>query len=267
MRELCLPQPSARNGLLLTAETASTERTAPHRSSFTNVTDSFDLVRDLPSALRDRTAAWTYVRGFAATWRTPLAPDDGTPDADLAAVEAALGLRLPAALREAYTLFGRRADLHSNMHSLLSPDEFYVDDRKESLVFREENQGAASWGVLLTDLDKEDPPVRMRPDLADKDAEHWAGWLDTFSVSCIEIVLSEALQADEPVCDHGDFEDFDELDRRFTRLPFPAYPEGEEGETYYTAPGLLLCDAGGWLSVRARDEETLDRFREDFPAY
>jgi hypothetical protein len=235
------------------------------------VTDSFDLVRDLPSALRDRTAAWAYIRGFAATWRTPLAPGDGTPDADLTAAEANLGVHLPAALREAYALFGRRADLHSNMHSLLSPAEFYVDDRKEALVFREENQGAASWGVLLSDLDKADldkadPPVRMRTDLGDKEAERWEGWLAAFSVSCIEIVLSEALQADEPVCDHGDFEDFDELDRRFTRLPFPSYPEGEEGETFYTAPGLLLCDAGGWLSVRARDEETLDRFREDFPA-
>ncbi|TDC87184.1 SMI1/KNR4 family protein [Actinomadura sp. 7K507] len=230
------------------------------------MTDSFDLVRDLPSALRDRAAAWVYIRGFAATWRTPLGPEDGTPEAALAAVEAGLGVRLPAALREAYALFGRRADLHSNMHSLLAPDGFYVDDRKEALVFREENQGAASWGVLLTDLDKADPPVRIRADLADQEEERWEGWLDAFSVSCIEIVLSEALQADEPVCDHGDFEDFDELERRFTRLPFPAYPEGEEGEAFYAGPGLLLCDGGGWLSVRARDEETLDRFRDDFPA-
>lgn len=230
------------------------------------MTDSFDLVRDLPSALGDRSAAWAYIRGFAATWRTPLTPEDGTPEAGLTAVEADLGLRLPAALHEAYTLFGRRTDLHSNMHSLLSPDKFYVDDRKEALVFREENQGAASWGVLLTDLDEADPPVRIRPDLGDKEEERWEGWLDAFSVSCIEIVLSEALQADEPVCGHGDFEDFDELERRFTRLPFPAYPEGEEGEAFYTGPGLLLCDGGGWLSVRARDEDTLDRFRDDFPA-
>ncbi|MFG2090967.1 MULTISPECIES: hypothetical protein [unclassified Spirillospora] len=230
------------------------------------MTDSFDLVRDLPSALRDRSAAWTYIRGFAATWRTPLTPEDGTPEAELTAAEEHLGMRLPAALREAYTLFGRRADLHSTMHSLLRPDEFYVDDRKEALVFREENQGAASWGVLLTDLDKADPPVRMRRDLQDKEAERWEGWLDAFSVSCIEIVLSEALQADEPVCDHGDFEDDGELDRRFTRLPFPAHPEGEDGQAFYAGPGVLLCDGGGWLSVRTRDEETLDRLRDDIPA-
>ncbi|HEY8482244.1 MAG TPA: hypothetical protein VIL71_20660 [Spirillospora sp.] len=230
------------------------------------MTDAFDLVRDLPSALRDRAAAWTYIRGFAATWCTPLSPGDGTSEAELTAAETRLGLRLPAALREAYALFGRRTDLHGNLHELLSPDALHVDDGKETLVFRKENQGAASWGVLLADLDAEDPPVRVRFDLADKEAERWEPWLDAFSAACVEIVLSEALQADEPVCDHGDFEDFEELERRFTRLPFPARPEGEEGETFYTGQGLLLCDAGGWLSVRARDEETLDRFRDEFPA-
>ncbi|WP_433465880.1 hypothetical protein [Spirillospora sp. CA-128828] len=228
---------------------------------------SFDLVRDLPAALTGRELAWTYIRGFAATWCTPLTSEDGTPEAELTAAEEALGIRLPAAVREAYALFGRRFDLHSNMQHLLSPGEFYIDDRKEALVFREENQGAASWGVLLTDLGRPDPPVRMRSDLADKEAERWEGWLSGFAVSCIEIVLSESLQAEEPVCDHGDYDDGDELARRFTRLPFPDYPEGEQGPAFYAGSGLLLCDGGGgWLSVRARDEETLDRFRADVPA-
>ncbi|MFI0410512.1 hypothetical protein [Actinomadura sp. 3N508] len=231
------------------------------------MTESFDIVGDLPDALADRRAAWTYIRGFAATWHTPLTPDDGTPEAELAAAEENLGFRLPAAVREAYALFGRRRAMHSNHDQLLSPAEFYVDDRKEALVFRHENQGAASWGILLSDLDQPDPPVRIRPDLADKDAERWEGWLDSFSVSCIEIILSESLQAQDSLCDHGDNEDDDELRRRFTRLPFPAYPAGEEGQNFYAGPGLLICDGGGdWLSVRAQDEETLDRFRDDFPA-
>ncbi|NED52573.1 SMI1/KNR4 family protein, partial [Micromonospora aurantiaca] len=68
---------------------------------------------------------------------------DGTPETELAAAEKKLGVRLPAAVREAYMLFGRREDLHSNMQHLLAPADFYVDDREEALVFREENQGAA----------------------------------------------------------------------------------------------------------------------------
>ncbi|MGH3243257.1 MAG: hypothetical protein ACRDNL_22960 [Spirillospora sp.] len=202
------------------------------------MTDSFDMVRDLPNALSDRTAA-----------------------------EQRLGLRLPAALREAYALFGRRRDLHSNHDQLLSPDEFSVDDRKEALVFREENQGAAFWGVLLADLGKPDPPVRMRPDLADKDAERWGGWLDAFSTSCIEIALSEAVLAQDALTDFGDSPDDVEFVQSMTRLPFPAYPKAEEGPSFYVGPGLLVSDGGGdWLCVRARDEETLDRFRDDVPA-
>lgn len=200
-------------------------------------------------------------------WHTPLTPEDGTPEAELTAAEEKLGFRLPAALHEAYALFGRRRDLHSNHDSLLSPDDFYVDDRKEALVFREENQGAAYWGVLLTDLDKPDPPVRTRPDLADKDEERWDGWLDAFSVSCVEMVLSEAVLAQDSLTDFGDIPDDGEYVRSLTRLPFPAYPKGEEGQNFYVGPGLLVSDGGGdWLCVRAVDEETLDRFREDVPA-
>ncbi|TDD79184.1 SMI1/KNR4 family protein [Actinomadura darangshiensis] len=227
---------------------------------------SFDLVQDLPAALADRAAAWAYIRGFAETWRTPLSPGDGTPEAELTAAEEALAVRLPVAAREAYTLFGRRFDLHSNMQHLLSPGEFYVDDRKEALVFREENQGVASWGVLLSDLDQADPPVRMRGDLADKDAERWEPWLGSFSVSCIEIVLTEAVLADDALCDSGDYEDGDELDRRFTRLPFPGYPEGEPGPAFYAGSGVLIWDTDGWLCVRAQDEEALDRLRATLDA-
>lgn len=76
------------------------------------MTDSFDLVRDLPPALASRPAAWDFVRGFAETWSTPLKPGDGTPETELTAAEESLGIRLPAAIREAYMLFGRREDPH-----------------------------------------------------------------------------------------------------------------------------------------------------------
>ena len=223
---------------------------------------AFDLVRDLPAALADRPSAWSYIRGFAETWRTPLTVEDGTPETELAEAEARLGLRLPAAVREAYALFGRCTDLHSNMQHLLLPGALFVDDRKEALVFRTENQGAASWGILLAELDTEDPPVRVRPDLADKSAERWEGWLGSFSCACIEIVLTEALLADDPLCDSGDHDGRSEL----ARLPFPAYDGAQPGSGFYTAPGLLLWDADGWLSVRARDEDTLARFRATYPA-
>ncbi|OLT14123.1 hypothetical protein BJF79_02815 [Actinomadura sp. CNU-125] len=213
----------------------------------------FDIVRDLPAALRDREAAWTYVRGFAAHWGVPLRPGDGTPGAELDAAEERLGVRLPAAFREAYALFGRRPDLHTNLHGLLAPDDFHL--HAGGVVFREENQGVATWGLLVTELDAPDPPVRISTDDGP-----WEPWLDAFSTAALEIVLSEATQAGEH-CDHRDLGDGDDLDRDFAPLPFPAY-----GQRFYAGPGVLLCDGGGdWLSVRARDAGTLDRFREAHP--
>ncbi|MFF0520570.1 hypothetical protein ACFYTC_17805 [Actinomadura nitritigenes] len=222
----------------------------------------FDIVRDLPPALHDRAAAWTFIREFAAGWGLPLGREDGTPEAELAEAEDRLGLRLPAAVREAYALLGRRPDLHSNLDTLLSPGELAVEHG--ALVFREENQGAALWGVMLGDLGRDDPPVHVRQDLADKYAELWEPWTDRFSPAVLEIVLAESTQGPEELCDARDLapgED-DELARRFALVPFPS----ESGQNFYTAPGVLLSDGGGaWLSVRARDPDTLDRFRTAFP--
>ncbi|WP_026402817.1 hypothetical protein [Actinomadura rifamycini] len=215
----------------------------------------FDIVRDLPAALHDREAAWTYVRGFAAHWGVPLGPGDGTPAADLDAAETALGVTLPAALREAYALFGRRPDLHTNLHGLLAPEDFYL--HAGGVVFREENQGVATWGVLVTDMDAADPPVRMSVDDGP-----WEPWYDTFSVACLEILLTESTQAEE-VCDHRDLDDGDDdLGRSFTRVPLPV---PDDGVSFYAGPGVLLCDDGAMLSVRARDPEALDRFRDAHP--
>ncbi|GAA2130000.1 hypothetical protein [Actinomadura napierensis] len=223
----------------------------------------FDIVRDLPPALHDRAAAWTYLMGFAESWGTPLGADGGAPEAELAEAEERLGLRLPAAVCEAYTLLGRRPDLHSNLNTLLSPGELTVEHG--AVIFRDENQGAARWGVLLDDLDQEDPPVHVREDLADKYLELWEPWLDRFSVAVLDIVLSESTQGPEGLCDFRELHEGedDELTRRFTLLPFPA-----EYQNFYFARGVLIADGGGdVLCVRARDPETLDRFRAEFPGH
>ncbi|MFD9634254.1 hypothetical protein [Streptomyces violascens] len=59
------------------------------------------------------------------------------------------------------TLFGRRRDLTSNHDVLLAPAELYVDPGREPLVFRHENQGSASWGILLSGYFAEFPAVEV----------------------------------------------------------------------------------------------------------
>ncbi len=150
-----------------------------------------DLAARLAQALHDREAAWTFVREFAEAWSAPLTDTDGTGNDELDAAEARLGVKLPRAVREAYLLFGRRPDLTSNQDRLLAPEKLFVDHGM--LVFREENQWVAHWGVPLEALDQDDPPVTMWMSLADPAADPKTAWLDRFSVACVEMVLSESL--------------------------------------------------------------------------
>jgi hypothetical protein len=220
---------------------------------------------DLQLALTDRAAAWTFIRDFAAEWVSPLTADDGCDATELDAAETRLGVRLPAALREAYRLFGRREDLTANQDRLVPPDKLTVDHGM--LVFREENQWVALWGVRLEDLDQDDPPVVMWVSLADPTADAISPWLDRLSVACVEMVLSESLFVPEELSDSLELAegDVEAMDQWCTRLPLPNYPQGENTR-WYTAPDLLLRnDSDSWLWVRARTPEALEDARDRLP--
>jgi hypothetical protein len=231
----------------------------------------FDMVEALAAGVAGRVGAWEFVQGFAAHWSHPLDEGDGWGVADLVGAEEGLGVRLPSALHEAYQLFGRRRDLTSNHDVLLAPAELYVDPGREALVFRHENQGTASWGILLSDVDQDDPAVFIRADLADKSAEKWESWLERLSLAFVEIVLSESLHAPEGLCDFlSDLDEkgIDVLEQSCTRLPFPSYPLGEEepGIRWFLGTDVLLRDDEGMvLLARARSEEALDNMRGLFP--
>jgi hypothetical protein len=168
-----------------------------------------------------------------------------------------------------YRLLGRRQDLTSNHDRLLHPDELYIDARSEALVFREENQGACSWGVLLKDLDQADPEIHVLLDLADRQAQRWEPWMERLSWMAVEMVLAESLHAPQHLSDF-----LYEADPEYTRileescelLPFPAYPaRGFEGTRWFLGADVLLRDEEGCVPVRARTEEALEAFRALLP--
>ncbi|WP_371680998.1 SMI1/KNR4 family protein [Streptomyces sp. NBC_01276] len=234
------------------------------------MTQKFEFAASLAEGIEGRRGAWSFIQGFAAHWADALESGDGWAEADLVAAEERLGVWLPAALREAYLLFGRRRDLISNHDVLLGPAELYVDDANEALVLRHENQGAASWGILLDSLQDEDPAVFMRPDLADKSTERWEKWLERLSLCFVEIVLSESLQADEELCDFLDPDDtsIGLLEEIAVRLPFPVYPIGEEeyASRWFLGQDVLLRDDdGAAVLARGRTSEDLDRVRDLIP--
>ncbi|QHA02243.1 SMI1/KNR4 family protein [Streptomyces broussonetiae] len=225
---------------------------------------SFDVARALDGGISDRERAWTFIRSFAAAWGDALAEDDGTPRAELAQAEAMLGCSLPTALHEFYTLVGSRPDLVANQEPLLPPHEVFVHDECGGvLVFRSENQGCAFWGVRLTDLDRDDPPVLVQ-------ARHgWGPFLDRVSLSCVELVLSEALfggggrlyNACELPADL-----LGAVPEHFQRVQLPDRPMWTGREEFpvrwFSAPGKLLRQDGlgvhSWLHVRGRTRADLD---------
>jgi hypothetical protein len=223
---------------------------------------TFEVIQEFPAAMADRAGAWNFIRGFAATWRSPLADGDGWS-------EARLGLRLPAALREAYQLFGRRTDLTSLQDELLSPADLKVKD--QALVFRVENQATVFWGIPIAELEQPDPPVVLRMDLADKRAESWDGWLDRFSHACVELVLSESLFSSEDLGDNRELAEGEAgaLERRFTRLPLPDYPTSQTtvpAVRWFADSDLIIRDdQRTWIWVRARTAEALAQIRIELP--
>ncbi|MGW2087387.1 SMI1/KNR4 family protein [Streptomyces sp. NPDC001880] len=214
----------------------------------------------------DRQAAWAFIRAFARDWsQRPLTGTDGYAPAELDAAQARLGLPLPAALREAYQLLGRRKDLTDNQDALLAPKDLYLDKDRGVLVFRVENQSCAYWGIRVTDLDQDDPPVVVRADLVGPTADDWAAWLGRVSVAFVEIVLSEALCADEDLMGWVTPDDGaglpEDITATFQRLPLPEYPISQRpGSHWYAHDEIILRDDHQTALFRARTEAALDRF-------
>jgi hypothetical protein len=231
-------------------------------------TEPFDLRSALPAALaaqQDRAPAWRFVTGFAAYWDTPLTAADGMRAARVAEHEQRLGLTLPAALREAYVLFGERVDLTGSHDRLLAPEELYVLDG--ALVFREENQACARWGVPLADLAagspvRDNPPTVIRPDLADRSREQWEPWMPHLAGACVEMVLCEALFQEE--CDRSYLDAArltPEAELRFE--PLPAFGPGDR---WFTGADLLIREVeDAFVCARARTPEALEALYEVLP--
>lgn len=104
-----------------------------------------------------RSARWMLLRDVAAQWYPPISTDDGVPSADLDSAESRLDVSFPVALREWYTLAGRRTDIWSRQDRFLSPDEFRING--DHVIFLIENQDVVEWGIRADDLGLDDPPV------------------------------------------------------------------------------------------------------------
>jgi hypothetical protein len=219
---------------------------------------TFDVAGAAARAVEERAAAWRFIEGFAAAWAEPIEPQDGWSRADLAAAEDQLGVRLPEAVKEALSLFGKRPDLTSNQDRLLTPTELRVD--RDVLVFRDENQWVAAWGTTFAG---DDPEVLIKLDLLNKADERWDPWLPRFSLACVEMVLSEALFRDgAETADRETSEaDISLLEDHFVELPL-----NSPGTRWFVSDDVIVReDDGQWLWARARTPYALDVLVKQLP--
>ncbi|MGX2998769.1 hypothetical protein JNUCC64_31630 [Streptomyces sp. JNUCC 64] len=216
--------------------------------------------------------AWDFVRWFGGRWARPLGPEDGRPGAELTEHANRLDVRLPAAVREAYALFGGRDDLVRGQDRLLRPAQWETDGAGEVLILRVENQYAVEWGVPLEHPghggSPDDPPVLFRA----TDEEEWRPFLGSFSLACVEMVLSEGLFAEGAATDNRALDEVTvtALTERFTPLPLPGYPvwAAPDGPPvrWFGGDGVLLrADGADWLWARGRDEAALEAARARLP--
>jgi hypothetical protein len=95
----------------------------------------------------------------AARLFSPLKPEDGSPEAEIAEAEQRLGFRLPGLLREFYRLAGRHEDIMDAYHGFAAPEELSLEEEDGSLIFCRASQGANDWAIVHQDFLKDDPPV------------------------------------------------------------------------------------------------------------
>ena len=83
----------------------------------------------------------------------------GLSAAEIARIEAQAGGVLPQALKHYLSELGGNADINQSFNRLLAATDGMRWSSDGRLVFCEEHQQAAVWGIRREHLDREDPPV------------------------------------------------------------------------------------------------------------
>jgi len=83
----------------------------------------------------------------------------GFSAAEISALEDRLGITLPKELKNYYLTFGKNKSINQAHNRLLSPAKEVGFSKDRYLLFFEENQSVAVWGIKEEDLKLPDPPV------------------------------------------------------------------------------------------------------------
>jgi hypothetical protein len=213
------------------------------------------LFRRLPAS---RTGRWRLVDEFIEYWHRPLHAGDGFSEAEIDAAEMHLGHRLPAALREWYTLTGNRGDLWSVQDRLLPP--FGLKWDRDILVIRYENQGCEKWGIRRKDLHRDDPPVFQVYDACKVSP--------TTTAFAIFVMLYEVKFRGGVVRAWGGVRESivaDSVERKLGRCKLPERYWVANPHRFYEGTDLLVETTAedDWVYATARTEEAFQRLGQE----
>ncbi|OXA73026.1 hypothetical protein B0A67_05580 [Flavobacterium aquidurense] len=92
----------------------------------------------------------------------------GFSESEVLVLEKKLDIVLPVKLKEYYLELGKHENLNYSHNRLLKPDHEIGFSDDQYLVFYEENQVVAFWGIRKEDLKLDNPPIWVKYDTIEK---------------------------------------------------------------------------------------------------
>lgn len=202
---------------------------------------------DPPWALLAASSAWAEVFGLVEAWYVdPLREEHGAPWEEIAAQEAALGLRLPERVRQWFALTGRRPGLSEGADEPVALADLEVIEGL--LVLSHGHQGIGEWGVPLAE--EGEPWIHFRLEELGRDSFLTRlEALDSFYPRLLQYQIASdytpprGLKATVQRWAHEQVSRIrPELQRRFERVGGPRM--FADCWHLYRGPGILIMDHG-----------------------
>lgn len=100
-----------------------------------------------------------YIQKIRTLYDLPADEMFGYSEEEIIDLEIDLGVRLPGTLRDYYLHLGKNESINHSHNRLLSPDGEIGFSNDDHLMFYEENQGVATWGIKKEELLLDNAPV------------------------------------------------------------------------------------------------------------
>lgn len=236
------------------------------------------IVKALPI---ERAGRWRLMESLIAEWFRPLTAADRLNAEELAQADEPLGrlletqhgaasaptrIRLPAALREWYEIAGKAKDVWSRSDTFLLPDQLYLHG--DALVFYVENQAVVAWGVPLSQIGSDDPPVVIIDTgagiLGDEDCAEANRSISEFAIQMLLHNIRCSKYIRTAACGPGSFAAHRAIEERYEHVDLPKwiFPPA----LFFTGKEILIETEGNgdgrYIYATAKSEEAYSEFEK-----